>query len=124
MPEHAAPSPALSNKTYDILKFVALILMPALGALYFSLGKIWDFPNVEEVLGSITSIDTFLGIVLGLNNKAYNNSDAKYDGSLNIFDNPAENKKIFELALHDGDPEELANKDQIIFKVVSRPQEE
>ena len=56
----------LTNKTYDVLKWVALILLPAMGALYFGLAGIWNFPYGEQVVGTITVIDTFLGAILGI----------------------------------------------------------
>lgn len=62
----------LDNKTYDILKWVAIIVLPALGALYFGLAKIWGFPYGEEVVGTITVIDTFLGTLLGISTSNYN----------------------------------------------------
>ena len=62
----------LSNKVYDILKFVAQILLPALGALYFGLSQLWGFPYAEEIVGTITLIDTFLGAILGISTHNYN----------------------------------------------------
>lgn len=62
----------LNDKTYDILKWVALCILPALGTLYFALAGIWGFPNGEQVVGTITAIDTFLGAILGLSTNAYN----------------------------------------------------
>ena len=50
----------LSNKTYDILKWVAMYLLPALGTLFFALASIWGMPYGEEIIGTITAIDTFL----------------------------------------------------------------
>lgn len=72
----------LSNKTYDALKWVAQILLPGLGALYFGLGQVWGFPNVEEVVGTITLIDIFLGGLLGFSSASYKKSDDYRDGSL------------------------------------------
>lgn len=66
------------NKTYDLLKWIAMIALPALGALYFGLAKIWGFPFGEEVVGSITIIDTFLGKLLGISTKNY--YDKQVDG--------------------------------------------
>lgn len=62
----------MSNKTYDILKWIAQILLPALGTLYFALAGIWGFPYGEEIVGTITAIDTFLGVVLGISTMNYN----------------------------------------------------
>lgn len=62
----------MSNKVYDILKWIAMVVLPALGTLYFALAGIWGFPCGEEVVGTITAIDTFLGVVLGISTAAYN----------------------------------------------------
>ena len=61
----------MSNKLYDILKWVALILIPALGSFYFGLARIWNLPLAEEVVGTITVIDTLLGTLLGISNLNY-----------------------------------------------------
>ena len=62
----------MSNKTYDILKWIAAIVLPALGTLYFALANIWGFPYGEEIVGTITAIDTFLGVILGISTAKYN----------------------------------------------------
>lgn len=62
----------LSNKTYDILKWVAQYLLPAIGTLYFALAGIWGFPYGEQVVGTVTAIDTFLGVILGISTSQYN----------------------------------------------------
>lgn len=64
-------STLLSNKQYDILKWVAQILLPALGTLYFALAGIWGFPFGEQIVGTITAIDTFLGVILGISSSQY-----------------------------------------------------
>lgn len=61
----------LSNQTYDILKFIAQILLPAVGTLYFALATIWGFPYGEQIVGTITAIDAFLGTCLGISTKNY-----------------------------------------------------
>lgn len=61
----------MSDKTYDILKFVAQILLPAIGTLYFALAQIWDLPLAEEIVGTITAVDAFLGAVLGISTAQY-----------------------------------------------------
>lgn len=62
----------MSNKTYDILKWIAMYLLPALGTLYFALAGIWGFPYGEEIVGTITALDTFLGVILGISTAQYN----------------------------------------------------
>ena len=61
----------MSNKTYDILKWVAQIVLPALGTLYFALSAIWGLPYGEQVVGTITAIDAFLGALLGISTAQY-----------------------------------------------------
>ena len=62
----------MSSKGYDALKFIAVIVLPAAGALYFALSQIWGLPYGEEVVGTITAIDTFLGTVLMIDSSKYN----------------------------------------------------
>lgn len=61
----------LSNKVYDILKWIAMYLLPALGTLYFALAGIWGLPYGEQIVGTVTAIDTFLGVILGISTMQY-----------------------------------------------------
>jgi hypothetical protein len=61
----------MSDKTYDALKFVAQIVLPAMGTLYFSLAGIWGFPYGEQVIGTIAAVDTFLGAILKYSSYKY-----------------------------------------------------
>ena len=61
-----------SDKVYNVLKWVAQLLLPALGTLYFALAGIWGFPYGEEIVGTITAVDTFLGVLLGISTAQYN----------------------------------------------------
>lgn len=67
----------LSNKAYDILKWIAQYFLPAMGTLYFAIAGIWGLPYAEQVVGTITAIDTFLGVILGVSAAKYNR--AEYD---------------------------------------------
>lgn len=69
----------MSNKVYDVLKWIALIVLPAIGALYFALAGIWGFPYGEEIVGTITAIDVFLGAVLGISNVQYKKNQDKLE---------------------------------------------
>lgn len=62
----------ISNRTYDILKWIAQYLLPAIGTLYFALAGIWGLPYGEQVVGTITAVDTFLGVILGISSMSYN----------------------------------------------------
>ena len=61
----------MSDKVYDVLKWIALILIPAIGTLYFALAGIWGFPYAEAIVGTLTAVDTFLGAILGISTSMY-----------------------------------------------------
>ena len=61
----------MSNKTYDILKYIAQVILPAIGTLYFALAGIWGFPYGEQIVGTITAIDTVLGVALKISSDNY-----------------------------------------------------
>ena len=65
----------MSNKVYDVLKFIAQILLPALGTLYFALAKIWGFPYAAEIVGTISAVDAFLGALLKISTDQYNKQE-------------------------------------------------
>lgn len=62
----------MSNKVYDALKWIAMYLLPSLGTLYFALAGIWGLPYGEQIVGTITAVDTFLGVILGISASQYN----------------------------------------------------
>ena len=67
----------LSNKVYDVLKQIALVWLPAIGALYFALASIWGLPFGEQIVGTITAVDAFLGAVLKYSSVKYKRMEAE-----------------------------------------------
>ena len=63
----------LTNRDYDILKFMTTVVFPALGTLYFTLSQIWNLPYGKEVVGTIAAITTFFGVCLRVSTSSYNN---------------------------------------------------
>lgn len=61
----------MTNKVYDRLKFIAQIVLPAAGTLYFALSSIWGLPYGEQIVGTITAVDAFLGALLGISSNQY-----------------------------------------------------
>ena len=61
----------MNDKVYDVLKWIAMILLPALGTLYFALSQIWGLPCAEQVVGTITAFDAFLGVLLGISSSKF-----------------------------------------------------
>ena len=66
----------INDKVYDVLKWIQRLLLPAIATLYLALGSIWKdilyLPYPEQVAATITAIDTFLGVLLGISTANYN----------------------------------------------------
>ena len=62
----------LNNKVYDAMKWIVMIVLPAISALYVGLGSIWSWPYIEQVAGSISCVTVFLGALLGISTAQYN----------------------------------------------------
>lgn len=67
----------MTNKIYDVLKYIALIVLPAIGTLYFAVAGIWNLPYGEQIVGTITAVDTCLGALLGLSAYKYNKNESE-----------------------------------------------
>ncbi len=61
-----------NSKIYDALKYVALIVLPAVAVLWSTLGKIWGWPLVTEITSTICGVDVFLGGLLQISSNKYN----------------------------------------------------
>lgn len=67
----------MSNEMYDVLKYIAQIVLPAIATLYFAVAQIWGLPYDEQIVGTITAIDAFLGALLGISTAKYNKEEKK-----------------------------------------------
>jgi len=120
-----SPAPAaknsilLNDKVYNVLKHVAAIGLPAAAALYYALAQIWHFSHPGQIMATISAVNTFIGIVVGVSNIQYNNSDSKYDGDLQVVDS-SDKKKTFALAFNE-DPQNLDQLDEVRLKVKPAP---
>jgi Putative phage holin Dp-1 len=104
----------MSNSLYDKLKFVAQILLPVLGTLYFALAGIWDLPSAEQIVGTIVVVDALLGGLLYISTSRYKGPSSDIGGDIIIKE--VGDKKIFSLELND-DPELLEKKDEVTFRI-------
>lgn len=105
----------ITNKQYDVLKNVAQIWLPAAGTLYFTLAQVWHLPSAEQVTASVVAFDTFLGVLLGLSTTAYNKSDEKFQGDLNVITDE-EGFKKFRMEFNN-DPRSFEDMEHVAFKV-------
>ena len=118
MAETDSRSHLLSNKQYNTAKFLAGIVIPSIGTLYFALADIWGLPAATQVLGSLLAFQAFLGALLGISSISYETSDARYSGNLNVSETPE--KVIYSLDLNHA-PELLIDQDEAIFKIKANP---
>lgn len=102
----------LSNDVYDKLKPVVQVLLPGAAALYFALAQIWGLPKAEEVVGTVAAVNVFLGLLLGLSSKQYNNSDARFDGAIDVVNRSGEPVLNFKM-----DSQAITSKDEVTLKV-------
>lgn len=102
----------ITGKLYEYLKWLAQIVLPAVGALYLALASLWGLPSPQEVAGTILAIDTFLGVILGISQVAY--GKAIGGGTMHV--NDMDEKVMYNLELDD-DPSELKNMKEVRFKV-------
>lgn len=108
------PKLLLNQQKYELLKKLVQQVLPALGALYAGLAVLWGFPNGEEVVGSLALIATFGGVVLGISAARYNNSEARFDGQIDVETNHDEGYSNLHVQL---DPVAVADKDEVTVKV-------
>lgn len=102
-----------SNRVYDVLKFIALVFLPASGTAYFALSGLWGLPYADQVVGTIVVADTFLGTVIGVSSRQYRHSDARFDGEIVVTPNEEGNSDL-NLSL---DSHAVAKKKEITVRV-------
>lgn len=62
----------LNDKVYDVLKKICTIFLPAVASLYFGLAQIWGFPYAEQIVGTLSLVETFIGVLIGISTYNYN----------------------------------------------------
>ena len=116
----ADKTPMLSDGAYAKIKMLVQLVIPATASLYLGLSGIWGLPYSQQIVGTLTTIATFLGVILRMSTKSYFNSDSAYDGKMVVFDSDKEDgSKLYSLELND-DPLAFEKKKSISFKVISQ----
>lgn len=106
-------NPILSTTAYNYLKYTVQIALPAAGTLYFTLAQIWNLPYGEQVVGTITAIALFGGILLGVDKSRYDKSEQKFDGAMKVDPSADEEFRLeFKKELPD-----LASNKEIVLRV-------
>lgn len=131
MADHVAPAKtgkyALPQKTYELLKYLAQIVLPATITLYTALASAWSWGNVEATVITLGAVNAFLGAVLKVSSVSYNNADVQYDGTVVVspqqssFKDPDTGEPLVEMLPHnlaiDLTGNEMAEKEELRIKV-------
>ena len=108
----------ISNTAYNILKYIALIALPALGTFWTIVGAVWGAPHTDEVVKTIVAVGTLLGALLILSTSQYNSSDARFDGTLNVaVTPPGEENAITGFDVPKMTPNQITDKGELTLKV-------
>lgn len=99
-----------TNKIYDTMKWIAQYLLPASATLYFAIAQLWNLPYAEQIVGTITAIDAFLGILLGISSAGYS-GDGRF-----IVDKSDPEKDIYRIE-YDNDLDVIENKKTVTLKI-------
>lgn len=108
-----------SNTVYDRLKLTAILLLPAIGALYFGLAQIWGWPAADKVSGTISVLNAFVGVAVAWLKSLYTASGAQYDGEMTWTAGEEEGDSF--LRMKSVDIRALETKGEILLKVTGRP---
>lgn len=100
----------INRPFYNILNFIAQILLPALGSLYFIQSQVFHFSHIGEIVGTIMIVDLFFGFLVWLCPKPY-------DGQIVVYEDPDGEKKTYSLELNSDPEKELESKKQLVFRV-------
>lgn len=110
--------PLLTNRSYDVLKEAAQYVLPALAALYITLGTLWGWPDPEKVGASIAAVNVFVGVLVKVAAKRYETSGAKYDGYVTVTDNLEDESRDLKFSTTT-DPYVAASQKEIVYKVTN-----
>lgn len=112
---HSTVKPLLSNRAYDLLRFVVQIVLPATGTLYFTIATIWQLPAAEQIVGTLAAVALFMGATLGISRRTYQEDEPVYDGALVVdLHDPLKDTYTFEMTVPF---EELTDKKDLRLKV-------
>jgi hypothetical protein len=112
--------PLLSNRSYDILKFVVSVLLPGLATFYLGLDQIWNLPYEFQISATITAVATLLGLFMRTASKRYADQPIEYDGELFAVKNGNAPTDLLLSLDSQEQAEEIRQKGQVTFKVIVR----
>ena len=110
-------TPVLGNRTYEMLRAFVQVILPGAGTLYGTLGNIWGWPRTEEVVSSIAALTLFMGLLVVAARRNYSNTDARYDGVIDVHEDSDGHKQADLILKNYENPAEVVNQKEVLFKV-------
>lgn len=110
-----AAKPWVSNRTYDALKNITQLWLPAFGTLYLTLASLWSLPKADAVAATCLALSAFFGIILRISNNVYASKGLGQVGAI-VVTQPTPDSLSYSLEL-DGDPADLKDMDKVTFRV-------
>lgn len=110
----------MPSKVYNFIKYLVLIVLPSFTTLYVVLASVWNWDDITKVSASLTGVTAFLGSLVGISSKNFNNSDEKYYGAIEV--EATEEGSIIHGQVFNEDPTggTLNDKNEIVMKVIHR----
>lgn len=115
LPENESKPFWMSDNVYEFLKWLTAIVLPALATFYLTIGALWGLFEPEKVAATIAAVNTLLGVTLIIASKSYKNSEARFDGQLNVFQTPEKN--TYQLDLGEDPETTIQRKDEFVLKI-------
>ena len=69
----------INDRVYSVLKYITMVVLPALTTLWLAVGSIWGLPYVEPIGATLSAITVFLGAILGISTSLYNIREQRKD---------------------------------------------
>ena len=113
--EESPSKSIMSNELYDDIRWLAQYFVPALATFYFALSTLWGWPYGEQIIGSLSAFNVFLGAILGVSRSKYYKTGGDTDGILRV-DTSDPEKDVYKLELL-RDIADLPNKKTVTFAV-------
>lgn len=112
--EEKEVKPLLSDTTYNRLKDLNMKVIPAVGALYYGVAKIWGLPKAEEVVGTLACVATFLAVLLVWAANRYEKSGVGIDGTVEVQHIEGQKTVVLDITTL---PEDMIKQKQVNLKV-------
>jgi hypothetical protein len=108
----------LPSKIYNLIKYLVLIVLPSFTTLYVLLATLWEWDNIAKISASLTGFTAFLGSLVGISSRNFNNSDDRFFGEIHVAGTEEGAQISHQVFNEDPSGMTIADKKEVTFKVV------